>query len=62
MPKCKNKIKKKSAGKKILNTPEQKAVEIKREIVGLLTLTPTPTLVADRKLSLVAIPKSYNFT
>ena len=29
--------------------------------MGLLTTSPTPTLVADRKMNLAAIPELYNF-
>ena len=56
MPKGKNKNKRKSAGGEVLSTPEKKAAVIKREKVGLVTPSPTPTPVAARKGTLAAIP------
>ena len=62
MPKDKNKNKRKSAGMKILSTPEKKAARIKREKMGLATPSPIRTPVAARKGTLAAIPKLFDFT
>ena len=53
---------KKSAGKEIFSIPEKNGAEIKREKVCLLAPFSTPTPVADRKATLVAIPEICNFT
>ena len=62
MPKGKNKNTSKSAGGEILSMPEKKTAGIKRDTVGLATPSPTPTPVAARKGSLVAIPELFDFT
>lgn len=51
-----NKNKKKGFVGDGLGTPEKKAVGIKRQKVGLTTSSPTPTPVAARLGTLVAIP------
>lgn len=52
----------KCEGKEILSTHGKKVAAIKRETVGLLTPSPAPTPVADRRVTMAVIPQLYNFT
>ena len=62
MPKGKNKNKRKSAGGEALSILEEKAAGIKREKVSLATHSLTPTPVAVRKGTFVAISEMFDFT